>query len=36
MTDIIASADPGFVIFFLIIGFTILFGAFMNWLDDRK
>lgn len=36
MSDIIASADPGFVIFFTGMGFAILFGAFMNWLDDRK
>lgn len=36
MSDIIASADPGFVMFFLGMGVTILFGVFMNWLDDRK
>ena len=36
MTDILQSADPGFVILFVGMGVAIIFGAAMDWLDDRR
>ena len=36
MTDILQSADPGFVVLFIGCGIAILFGGFMNWWEERK